>query len=529
LFPHVGLGARFAVRCGAFPPQEGPGPTQAGEQAVFRFRLHAEARSLRGRALDGNGEPLRYRYIDLRIERADRSESARARTDGNGVFYCALPRRGREDAPMSCVQFHLLERLYYTGIMARVEPKAAADDQVVLGDVVLMPAPLLAAGTLADTEGLFITPTLELRAVDAEGAAAGPPLPAVSVRGPGDHFAIRGWTDAAKLELQVKDTDLLPAAPLRFDRGATDLRLVLQRHGSITATVQHDLPYEQANLLRTEVIADGDAQARRQSWSAGPAAPGRIRINLGALPAGRCTLQVRIAGDPQPLATIAGLEVGHGAARDPRLSALDVRGRVRLARMQVLDGAGAPVRGDGTLLIDDRAEGINWVKLHGGFFVVPVASQPVAATIRVPGFREQRVQGIDADRTVRLEPLLELHARLSPELALPSGVTLHAFARRRGAAANPFEEAMRKQRGPIAGSGQPPTAQTGQRFTFALANEGEFELTFVLARSGGARSVALPTAPAVVAVAASSATPDDVAFAVTDADLQSALRELLRE
>jgi hypothetical protein len=33
----------------------------------------------------------------------------------------------------------------------------------------------------------------------------------------------------------------------------------------------------------------------------------------------------------------------------------------------------------------------------------------------------------------------------------------------------------------------------------------------------------------VVAVAASSATPDDVAFAVTDADLQSALRELLRE
>lgn len=532
VFPHVGLGARFAVTSTPFPQQEGPGPTQPGEEVAFRFRSDATAPSLNGRALAADGEPMRSQILDLWIVRADGPQSQRVRTDADGRFCCLLTAKGRERPPASCAQLELLQHGSRTGLMARVDLQPA-DGPLQLGDVVLREGPLLAAGTMLDSEGLFVTPQLELRALEAD-AATGPVLapPPSVVRGPGDRFSIRGFTAAPRLELLATGREYLACEPLRFDRGASDLRLVLRRKGRIVVTVLHDLPFELANLLCTEVIADGETGAQRPSWSAGPASPGQMRINLEDLAAGRCTLQVRIAGDPKPLAAIADIDVACGAVRDPRLTAIDIRGRVRIVRVQVLDGDGAPVLGPdsllqaGTLVVDDASSGIRWVQLRDGWFLVPVASRPVAATIRVPGYRDQRVEAIDGDRTVRLEPLLELRARLQPELALPPGVTLHAFARVRGEPASPFDEVMRRQRGPIAGSGKPPAAQTGQRFTFALANTGDCELTFVLARNGGTRSVALPATPAMVAIAGSGAAKE-VTCTAADADLQAALRDLL--
>jgi hypothetical protein len=151
----------------------------------------------------------------------------------------------------------------------------------------------------------------------------------------------------------------------------------------------------------------------------------------------------------------------------------------------------------------------------------------VQATVRVPGFREQRVEGIDGDRTIRLEPQLEVLAQLAPQLDLPSGVTLHAFVRPRGEP-DAFRRMLQGQRGPIVGSGDPPKAQTDQRFTFAVGKTGEFQLTFVLALRERDRSIALPATPAVFTVDGASHR-QEVAFAAAEADLQAALRELMRD
>jgi hypothetical protein len=243
--------------------------------------------------------------------------------------------------------------------------------------------------------------------------------------------------------------------------------------------------------------------------------PTQMRLNLHDLAPGRCTLQVRIAGDPQPLASITGLKVGRGAVQDLRLSAIDLRGRLRLACVQVADDGGGPLRGDGQLLLADPAGGIHWVQLHDGAFAVPLATQPVHATIRVQGFRLHELPALDGDCTVQLARALELRVRLAALPALPDGVELRAFAQPRG------------EPKPIFGPGQPANAQPEPgRFEFALAETGAYELAFALTRRDG-RSAALRATPDVVEVTAAANAPGVVCTA-DDADVQAALRELQR-
>jgi hypothetical protein len=108
---------------------------------------------------------------------------------------------------------------------------------------------------------------------------------------------------------------------------------------------------------------------------------------------------------------------------------------------------------------------------------------------------------------------------------LPANVTLHAFARPKGQAANPLEAMLRGSRGPIAGPGTRATAEAEPgRFVFALPQPGEYEFTFVLAARQESASVALPATPATATVPQAA----EIAFTTDDAHLQHALTELQR-
>jgi len=532
VFPHVGLGARFAVTTYVVPEQVRPGPRQPREEVVFRFALPAEQLLVRGRALDAAGEPLRQRMLKVSLEFAETNNSGTVKTDADGVFRYRPPLDPRRAAlPVQWVQVEVQHRGQLIGVMARMESgKTLAAGPLDLGDVALVEAPLIAAGTLVDDQGGFANANLEVRPADTGPATAQPPPVTASVRfGPGDRFAIRGWVAQQKLVLTAGGRDDPPIDPVRFDRGADDLHLVLRRKGRINVTVLHDLPFEQAQMLQSEVVPEGKQEAVRPGWSAGPSAPGRMWISLSELAAGRYTLHVRIAGDPHPLATISDIEVGSGAVQDPRLSSIDLRGRFRLAQIRVIDASGSPIRGEGSLLLNDRALGsIHWVDLHDDVFVVPIATQPIDATIRVSGFRHQELKGIDGDRTVHLEPQIELSALLTPGLVLPAGVTLHAFARVQGPPADFFGRAMRSRRGPMAGSGE-AAAELPEpgRFQFRLSQADEYEITFVLDKPGHEWSVALPATPAVVTIKPMPRV-QEITF-TTDAErIEEALRELMR-
>jgi hypothetical protein len=451
------------------------------------------------------------------------------RTDAQGRFRWYLDsRRSLAGVSLRAVQLAVRDELTWTstGDMARVELQHPPERGTLdLGDVVLREAPLLGAGTAVDDAGGLVREGLSVHSAD-EKEADPSTLPPSSTFGPGDRFEIRGWLAGKQLELEANAREWLAFTPIRFDRGAEDLRVVVRRKGRLAVTVLHDLPSEQADLLRTEVFAEGDTTPQRPSWSAGHRSPGEFHMVLSELAAGRYSLLVRMAGDTEPLARIDGIEVGAGAVHDARLTAIDIRGRVRLARLQVLDPQGMPARGDGNLLLDDADKNsIRWIQLHKGSIVVPAASHPPSGTLRVPGFREQRVTGIDGDRTVHLEPRIEVHARLAPGIELPAGVSLHAFAQARSAPVNPFAAMAREKRGPIVGSGEEAVTQPAPgRFTFSLATTGATEFTFVLARSD--RSVSVPVRPAVVELAGRA---QDVTFTVEESDVQAALRELQRD
>jgi hypothetical protein len=108
-------------------------------------------------------------------------------------------------------------------------------------------------------------------------------------------------------------------------------------------------------------------------------------------------------------------------------------------------------------------------------------------------------------------------------------VTLRAFTKSTTADssfADLLARTVRKEHGPIHGSGTEANTMPGPgRFAFRFADGGDYAFTFVLARTDGQWSVALPATPAVVAVRAAAGV-QTFTFTTDDARLQQALLDL---
>src|SRR5690606_31534657 len=180
------------------------------------------------------------------------------------------------------------------------------------------------------------------------------------------------------------------------------------------------------------------------------------------VPPGRYTLHVRLTGDDTPLVSVEGVDIGRGTVEDPRLWSLDIRGKVRLARIRLVDADGRPVMSGGRLRVrDSDAHGWNSLDFRNGELLLGIASRPIAATLHVPGRRDVELEGIDGDRDVVLPAPLEVRVELVPELGLPHDVRLHAFLQPQGKGPDPISAIVRGQRGPIFGSGQPAVERPG--------------------------------------------------------------------
>lgn len=501
--PRVGLGTRFRVSttvAGAHRV-DGEGPRSPGKAATLRLLVDPDVPVLRGRITDASC-PGGSVQVRVRVRCGTTWRSAIVPLDEHGTFRYSLDRSLIGDT-VQCVQVVLAgEQGVALARMAVSEPaEPLPPGELDLGELVLVEPPLVAAGIVVDDAGVPIdTINLDVRAASDEGRSRRVAEFVHVVVAPDGRFVIRGFPTSDDLVLM--SGVFSSASSLPFRRGDTDLRLVVPRLAKLGVVVRHDLPPDCRSLLRAELIpCDGGELHRSSGSSLSPITRDARLLRFSEIPPGRYTLVVRIAGDHRPLATVEDVDVGRGVVDDPRLWSIDVRGKLRLARVRLLDSTGRPVRSEGRLTLEDHNPSFRHLDFTAGELLLPIASRPVAATVRVPGWREVSLAGIDGDLDVRLSAALEARIELVPDLGLPLGLRLHAFLQPFGQPPNSFLMMIRGSRGPIIGSGQPASARPGPgRFVFEVPRPGEYAVTFVLATTDEQRSVALPARPNALTV-----------------------------
>src|SRR5690606_24757959 len=263
--------------------------------------------------------------------------------EDDGTFDLALD-RARAGQVVERVEVALAEAGSVTAAMAVCEPGVPLPaGPLELGELALEEAPLVASGTVVDATGqpvervsLSVRPAVPVKGYPTELVHVG--------REPEGRFTIRGRPASDDLLLVRGLFSFSGEAPVPFRRGATDLRLVVTSFAELGVVVRHDLPFDVVRLLRAELVREGSGDRVRWSGStSSPTARDARLLRFSTVPPGRYTLHVRLTGDDTPLVRVEGVDIGRGTVEDPRLWSLDIRGKVRLARIRLVDADGRPV------------------------------------------------------------------------------------------------------------------------------------------------------------------------------------------
>lgn len=303
-----------------------------------------------------------------------------------------------------------------------------------LGTLVLAEPPLLAAGRI-DVAGAGRMPPLRV-AVESEAGDTWRPLRTVSVDTSAERtFALRGLVRTARVRVSVlPDAHCLPSEPCVVAVGTRDLRFRVDRGHALQTRLLAPAEFAQAMHVRAQRLdgAPVTPVAAEAGWDEPrPRTDGALVDFDGtastyawpALPAGAYRIEVHAPGVSMPLATIDGVQVGEGAAQDPRLDPIDLRERVRtlVVSLVPLPAGPRPVTDGGVLAFPTGAPGDT---VHGLLFDergearLVVGTEPVDVIVAVPGFRLWRAQSVtQTTLQVQLEPAFSLPFRLAPRVA----------------------------------------------------------------------------------------------------------------
>ena len=139
---------------------------------------------------------------------------------------------------------------------------------------------------------------------------------------------------------------------------------------------------------------------------------------------------MRARGGKRPVLTIPDIRVTAGAPiRDPRLDAIDLRGRLRAIKIRVLDSYGESLDRSKhvRVLLDDPTPDAELTAFDSRLGVVTIftGERSVDLLIGARGYRPRRIRAVDADTSVRLEPFPEITLRVGQSLrTLPENVRL---------------------------------------------------------------------------------------------------------
>lgn len=347
IFESVGLDLDLEIGCWSesawsFPPVSIAGPRHAGE--VVRATMRASGRHplLRGRVVDSRGRPLRNTELQSVLRMGDKSWSTfhPITLDADGRFVLPLTWGRGEREP---IVLELIRWDRYDGNRMPTGPLATREilDDLKnaggeLGDLVLRERELRFAGRVVDDAGAPVAGA-EIRIVSLEDRARGEPerssTPLFAISDAAGRFACRGELAGTSAELHVSAAGhgFAVFGPRR--PGELDLELVLPRGGEIRGRLLLDEgvrgdeiwiiaePSHQGRITQTQPSSDG-------TFSLQGVSPGLREVSI--------TWHHRFELD-----RVSGIEVCSArAASDPRLQALDLRGRMAVLELQIVESRG---------------------------------------------------------------------------------------------------------------------------------------------------------------------------------------------
>ncbi|MFO1054760.1 MAG: hypothetical protein U1F36_21260 [Planctomycetota bacterium] len=422
-FPIVGLSRALHLqvrREGALRSQsiDFEGPVAPGQDVHVRVPIAEEGGVVAVRLLDEEQTPLRDVDVQmsffLSAENRERASSDSSRSDGEGRIRFLIQDEWRQAAEQSTatakVSVDLHERTMDRG--GRIVVSAPFPvREIDLGDVVLVRAPVIAAGRVLDVDGRPIEGVI----LHASGAS-----PAKT--GVDGAFELRAHGVSKAFRIQAGKQGYQDAHSQPLEVGARGIELRLERATDVAGTVLLD-DLGTTVRLSVDLSESGRASAR----------PGGINVRDGRFGFSdvrhdRCDVALYLQGRREPIEVRSHIELQSG--RQNELPPFDLRGRLHAIRFGVVgeDGAAisgasalfaAPVGGEGK----PRFEG---VQIEGGLGRI-VCDQPSAdvlvfaedhVAVRVPALR-------DGDRVV-LGPRPRLMVTLAAGRSLPAGARIVA-------------------------------------------------------------------------------------------------------
>jgi hypothetical protein len=420
-FPLVGLGHRWRIGAGPSPGVKEwrvvVGPTAADELVEVLVQPTDEP-VLSGR-LVRDGKPVPQQALLPRF--AGRLGWRSTQTDDQGAFRIAIHAGWVGRQLTECeLSLRSKEGIDDETAIWRGERQLVAGDNP-LGDVVVTKMPMVVAGRLLVPD--HMPPPAAVRAVvQAATGVAGAPWCDVDLRwqiASDGRFAAFGPAPAAPLRVAMHVEGFLPVSPLPFLAGEQDLRVELQRGGSLRIVVRFS-DYTAASCVEALLESDDvrlDA-AVLAPWSRGfdwrlPIEPIVVRdapleqaLVWPALPPGRYRAQLYSRGQRQPVHTIDGLEVVDGQ-RNEVAEVVDLSSLqdiwVHVPQLREIDGYPHRTGTGVAAVVNGDVPGERLIQLDGATAVF-ASSAPIDVLLRAPGYRDTIVCDVFGRQDLRLEP-----------------------------------------------------------------------------------------------------------------------------
>lgn len=451
VFPRVPLGLRWTARAsidGGSLETEFVGPAADGAQVDVQIQANLAKTLLTGRALDEQRQPLANCAMQFRI---DEREMWSVTTNADGEFRFVMRPR-RDDQPPTEAQLRgqgADKRWRY----AQVAPRPLRAGIEHLGDVVLAPEPLLAAGRFVVVGAELGFPNAGAKveyAAPTAGESQWGYLPDHAfMRLSAERFEVRGLRQPGRYRLRTTSRDFLPIEPIEFVPGGAELVVELRPAAQIAATVRTlDAGWLQ---LTGRLVPHGDTPTL-------PDEPGRLiamglrmteqrqQLTWRGIAAGRYRLELLLTGFATPVLQLDDVQVPAPEPADPRLNEIDLSQAVRVQEFVAQAVDGRPVRGGGAMFalpITKQSQALTLLAPQGERHRALLPHGAVDLLVVVPGFRPQTVACQGEPVQLRLEPWPTVEVRLREPVELPEGAELAIQLQPRERPANWPESAVR--------------------------------------------------------------------------------------
>jgi hypothetical protein len=422
------------------------GPTVAGTtvRVDVPIRANANVVAVRGRVVDAEARPIAERVLrgsyGLVSGNINMGGCQVVRTLADGSF--VIPVRGDEDVspPPVWSSMKLVLSIERPDGGFDFQHEFEPDGEFAchggdLGTIVLTAAPLLASGVVVEESGAPAE-HVRIHLVQKRGADPGLGIPSnrsdfdttwdqfAARRGADGSFAILGDPGRGTFGLAVDKDRYLPPPPIPIEPGATGVRIVVARPAALLAHVLVD-PGVPPNFVlgRIRVPIDGDASHDVEEWRTPDERGDLLFKDLPARPA-QVEFRTDCFGTPQePIARFDSIPLTAGERTvDPRLQAIDLRGRFQVTHLVVVDPDGQPVRNvivrpnadsSGDRGTDGSAEA---TELELGVGDLVTTGTPPSIEIEAEGFRSQHA-ALDPPQTrITLRRGLEVVVDLDPSI-----------------------------------------------------------------------------------------------------------------